>query len=300
MYNLISRLVLGTVQLGIPYGIANKTGQPDQTTAQAIVQKAWENGIREFDAAQGYGDSEYVLGSALTALGIVSEARVITKFAPYLNHHDKSAMSKALDESLKRLRVPNLYGIMLHREEQLDLWHKGIGEVLLSFVQDGRVEKIGVSVYSPDRALQALETDGIEMLQVPSNLLDNRFLDAGVFRLADEKGKHIYIRSIFLQGLILMDLDELPGRMEFARPILERLVSISKKFGMTRQEIALGYLKAKVPNACIIFGAETPEQVEENVASWRKTFPGSLVAHLQEIFISVDERILNPVLWPKE
>jgi len=57
---LFSHLVLGTAQLGLPYGIANQTGQPDQVVATAIIREAWNQGIREFDTAQGYGDSEQV------------------------------------------------------------------------------------------------------------------------------------------------------------------------------------------------------------------------------------------------
>ena len=81
------RLVLGTAQLGLSYGIANKTGRPDQGVATAIVHEAWKNGIREFDTAQVYGDSEVVLGRALAELGISCEAKIITKIAPNLDPH---------------------------------------------------------------------------------------------------------------------------------------------------------------------------------------------------------------------
>ncbi|MBT5307140.1 MAG: aldo/keto reductase [Candidatus Scalindua sp.] len=297
MHDPSSRLVLGTAQLGAPYGIANKTGQPDTAAARSIVKNAWESGIREFDTAQSYGEGERVLGSALVELGISREAKVITKFDPNLQHLDKSAMYRALDTSLKHLRVPRLYGVLLHCEAQLDLWEKGIGKILLGFVRNGQVERVGVSVYSTDKALRALETNGVEMVQVPSNLLDRRFLDAGIFELADKKGKCIYIRSVYLQGLILMSPDELPEKMEFARSTLEKLVSISQEFGMSRQEIALSYLKMVMPKAQIIFGAETPGQVKENVACWRKILPDSLINCLQKRFMSVDEKILNPVLW---
>lgn len=115
-------LVLGTAQLGFHYGVANKTGQPNQSTATAIVQEAWENGICEFDTAQVYGNSEGVLGKALSELGIAREARVISKFNPALNHLSAVAMSDALNESLSRLGVPYLFGTMLHKEEILSLY----------------------------------------------------------------------------------------------------------------------------------------------------------------------------------
>ncbi|MDO9028146.1 MAG: aldo/keto reductase, partial [Candidatus Roizmanbacteria bacterium] len=180
-------LVLGTAQLGFHYGIANKTGQPDQATATAIVQEAWKNGIREFDTAQVYGNSEVVLGKALSELGIAREARVISKFNPALDHLSAVAMSDALNESLRRLGVPYLFGMMLHKEEILSLWDKGLAEILHELVLSGRIKHIGVSVYSPDKAIQALNTDVVDMVQLPANILDRRFEKAGVLQLANEK-----------------------------------------------------------------------------------------------------------------
>lgn len=295
----MNSLVLGTAQFGSHYGIANKTGQPDQDTATAIIKEAWENGICEFDTAQGYGTSEQVLGKALHELGIASKAHVISKFHPDLNHMDAFAMSDALDESINRLQVPNLKCMMLHREELLSLWDKGLAEILHGFVLSGRVKQIGVSVYSSQKAVQALNTDGIDIIQIPSNILDRRFENAGVFKLADKKKKKVYIRSIFLQGLLLMNADELAEKMAYAKPVLKKLESISSDFGLTRRELALGYVKTEMPDSKIIFGADVPVHVSENVSSWKKSIPVSLVSKVKEVFDSVDEKILNPVLWPK-
>lgn len=296
----INRLVLGTAQLGFPYGIANQTGQPDQATATAIVRETWKNGIREFDTAQGYGVSEEVLGKALYELGISNEAKIITKFHPNLDHLNASDMSRALDQSLERLGVSSLFGIMLHREEMLSFWDKGLGKILHDFVLPGRVEKIGISVYSPDKAIQALNTEGIDMVQLPTNILDRRFENAGLFKLADEKEKIIYIRSIFLQGLILMNPEEISEKMYFARPVIEKIKSLSNEFGLSRQAMAMGYIKSEMPNTHVIFGAETPRQVRENITAWQKEMPKLLGNKVRIFFANIDEQILNPVLWLKK
>ena len=92
-----SRLVLGTAQLGMHYGIANKTGQPDMLAVKSMITGAWEGGVREFDTGQAYGESESVLGKALNALGITREARVISKFDPTVDHHDSTAMRRSVE-----------------------------------------------------------------------------------------------------------------------------------------------------------------------------------------------------------
>jgi aryl-alcohol dehydrogenase-like predicted oxidoreductase len=284
----------------MPYGIANKNGQPDQGRANEIIREAWESGIRQFDTAQAYGVSERVLGRALEQWGYSSEeALVISKFDPNLDHLDARAMSQALDKSLERLRVPTLFGMMLHREEMLALWNDGLGKILRGFIDSGKVRHIGVSVYSPDKALYALTIEGIDMLQIPVNILDRRFAKAGVFDLANEKKKDLYLRSVFLQGLILMKDEEIPEKMAFARDVIKQIEALADHIGYRRDELALGYVKQKMPKAQVIFGAESSEQVRRNVACWGKSVKQNLVALVEDKFNEVDENIIRPDLWPQ-
>lgn len=292
-----SSLVLGTVQFGLRYGVANKTGQPDQATVNDIVQLAWQKGVREFDTAQDYGVSEEVLGKAFAYSGIQDEARVISKLDPGLDHCDAGLMQAALERSLKRLGVPRLFGLMLHKEDLLDRWDPGMKKIMRGFVRSGQVRHLGVSVYSPDRAWEALNTEGIDMVQVPSNILDRRFEKRGVFELAEKKQKLVYVRSVFLQGLILMEAGDLPAHMGSARPLLDQVQALCRRFGVTRHELALGYVKARLPRARVLVGVETPSQLNDDLASWEKPAAPGLVAAVEECFGQVDEKVLNPSLW---
>jgi len=290
-------LVLGTVQLGLPYGLANKTGQPDQKMASAIVREAWGRGIREYDTAQCYGTSEAVLGKALFELAGKSEAKVISKFDPSINHLDVEEMRKAVEASLKRIGVPCLYGMMLHREELLKLWNRGLGEILFGLKDAGLVQHLGASVYSPYMAIQAIEIEGISMLQIPSNYLDRRFEKAGVFERAEDAGICVYIRSVFLQGLLLTDFGNLPEKMDFTAPILRRLETFTQEIGLPKTDLALGYVKNAYPNARILFGVETVAQLKDTLRSWQQTLPPDVLDRVREEFLCIDERILNPSLW---
>lgn len=297
--NQVSRLVLGTAQLGMDYSIANTTGQPVYHTARSIVQEAWEYGLREFDTAQAYGQSEQVLGQAFKDLGIANETKVITKLAPYLNHLDGAALNKSLEISMDNLGVEFLYGLMLHQEDMLVLWEKGLGRYLIGIVDSGRVEQVGVSVYSPKKAIQALNTEGISIVQLPTNILDRRFEKAGVFDLAEDAGKTIYIRSIYLQGLLLMPPDRLPEHMRFAAPVVNRLALIAQDVGLKIMELCIGYIKHTFPHSKLIFGAETQTQVRENLKCWDVAWPNELAQRIQTEFEDIGEMILNPSLWPK-
>jgi aryl-alcohol dehydrogenase-like predicted oxidoreductase len=293
------RLVLGTAQLGIPYGIANKSGQPDHKTSLSIVRAAWDRGIRIFDTAHAYGESETVLGACLSKLGLSQQAQIITKLPINIDHLNPQAVKQALEKSLELLKVPFLYGLMLHRETLLDDWDKGLTDILGNFVREGRVQKLGVSVYSPSYAAKAVKTEGIGIIQIPTNILDQRFYRAGIFELAEECKKKIFIRSAFLQGLILMKSHELPENMLYAKPILDKMNHLSQQFSLSKQEIAMIYLREKYINAKIIFGAETLTQVIDNLHCWGKNMPVGFMSEIDKTFKNIDEKIIDPILWPQ-
>lgn len=297
--NQIDRLVLGTAQLGMNYGIANRTGQPDFNTAESIVRMAWESGIREFDTAQAYGESEKILAHCLSRLGITNEVSIISKTHPSIDHLDSTKMQMGVKTSLSNFNRNYLNGYLLHKEELLDQWDKGLGELLVNLVEkEGLVKNIGVSVYSPERAIQALKTDHVSIVQLPSNILDRRFENVDVFELADRLQKTVYVRSVFLQGLIVMGLEDIPLRMQFATPVLKKLETFAQEIGISKHALALEFAKQAYPNAKIVIGVETCEQLKSSVDKWQRKLSANIVKQAQKIFKCVDELILNPSSWP--
>lgn len=292
-----SRLVLGTAQFGMRYGIANKIGQPDFLSVQSIVAEVWDSGVREFDTAQAYGESERVLGKVLRSLGIAREAKVISKLHPAIDHQDSNALNLALQQTLARLGLAKLYGLMLHTEDFLDIWETGLKDTLDKFIEQGLVERIGVSVYSPQKAARALRTNGISLVQLPSNLLDRRFEKAGVFHEAKSFGKEIYVRSVFLQGLLLMNASDLPASMRFANTVAKRLINFANETGFSLKQLALGYVRSAYPEQKVLLGCETLEQVRENLEIWSKETPRDIVDRVRREFQDIPEKILNPSLW---
>jgi aryl-alcohol dehydrogenase-like predicted oxidoreductase len=279
------------------YGIANKIGQPDFLSVQSIVAEVWESGVREFDTAQAYGESERVLGKVLRSLGIAREAKVISKLHPAIDHQDSNALNLALQQTLARLGLPKLYGLMLHTEDLLDIWETGLKDTLDKFIEQGLVERIGVSVYSPQKAARALRTNGISLVQLPSNLLDRRFEKAGVFHEAKSFGKEIYVRSVFLQGLLLMNASDLPASMRFATTVAKRLIDFANDTGFSLKQLALGYVRLAYPEQKVLLGCETLEQVRENLEIWSKETPREIVDRVRREFQDIPEKILNPSLW---
>mgnify|MGYP001231508631 CR=1 FL=1 len=173
-------------------------------------------------------------------------------------------------------------------------------EILNELKEDGLIENLGVSVYAPFRALQALNSSLFNMVQVPSNILDRRFEKAGVFNIGSKLQKTVYIRSVFLQGLLLIESGNLPERLLYAKSQIKKLETITKELDMQPQELALGYLKIAYPDSYILFGAEEPMQVKENLYMWKRKISQEIVTIIREAFQDVDINILNVRLWPKK
>jgi len=291
---MIDRLVMGTVQLGMPYGINNKIGKPDFNSACDIVNSAFSQGITRFDTAQGYGDSEAVLGRVFDKLRVGGQVKIYSKLHPGMDFSREDAVEKSVDDSLGKLRIGQLEGLLLHNEDDLRFWNKGLGASLRKLVVNGKVKFIGVSFYSPQKALDALGFNGVDLIQAPANILDRRFEEAGVFKKAGECGKKVFVRSIFLQGLLLIPLDRVPASLKYALPYLEQLEQLANRMKLTRLELSLGYAAQRWPEALVIFGAESSKQVADNV----RIFISKAALKVDEnIFNDVPENVLNPMLW---
>ncbi len=256
----IPRFVLGTAQLGMPYGIANPAGKPDEPAAHAVVQTAWDHGVRWFDTAQAYGDSERMLGDALDACDGRSRAAVITKLDPRLEPGDSDGIRASLADSCRRLRVETLWGVLLHRAGLLSRWQDGLGGALRRAREDGLLRYLGVSVYTVTEALAALRHPEIDLIQAPCNAWDQRMLREGVFDVARDTGKLCFVRSLYLQGALAMSPAALARRMPDARDASEHWHAISTALGVSVEALAIRFGRAL--GTPLVIGAETAPQVE--------------------------------------
>lgn len=294
-----SLFTLGTAQLGMPYGVANKVGKPDARQAFNLLDEAVRQGVRSFDTAAGYGDSEEILGNYFHQnQGIESE--IITKVGPLafdsqtVKNIAIQEVDKSVQESLQRLKRDSIDVLLFHRYDNL-VWEN---YYLLDHLKKSRyIKKIGVSVYTSEQAVTVLNVEGISVIQLPTNLLDMRFIRAGVFDLADRKGIRIYIRSIYLQGLILMSIKEIPSYLKTVKPFIAQLKELSD--GLSIQELTISFLKSVQGDNQIVIGCETPAQVRENAGLLESVPPIDLKLrdNIFEKMADIPDTLINPSLW---
>jgi aryl-alcohol dehydrogenase-like predicted oxidoreductase len=289
--NFLDKLILGTVQLGIPYGINNHTGQPDQFTANEILHSAWAGGIRLLDTAESYGNAQQVIGHY--HVGQSESFHVITKLMP---GKTPAEVRPSLIEDMNLLNVDSLYGFMFHH---LDVFKQNVSALddLKSMQAEGLIKRIGVSVYSNDEFEYVLNFPEINLIQLPFNMLDNWHQRGECIRKAKEKGIEIHVRSVFLQGLFFMKEADIPVKLNPLVPFLRQLGSICKEFNMSMEMAAMGYALAYPEIDKVLIGVETPLQLEDNLAQIAKLqISKAFLSAVEEIQITYNE-LLSPVNW---
>lgn len=204
------RLALGTVQFGLDYGVNNRAGEVPDDELDTILTLARKLGVDTLDTAQAYGKAEARLGSRHTA-----DFQLVGKLAPGIQATEGAT---SVAGSLQRLARPRLDGLLLHRSQDAS---PALFEQLAELQRQGLVSKLGVSLYSPEElALWLAQGYPLELVQLPANLLDQRFLRSGWLDRLQALGCEIHVRSLFLQGLLLMQPAMRPDYFQaFARPL---------------------------------------------------------------------------------
>ena len=304
----LSRLMLGTVQLGLPYGIANRTGQPSYREARNILACAYEGGVNCLDTAAIYGSSEEVLGRALADLGIADKMTIVSKVHHMAQGLDAATAAAIVEESvvqsLKRLRLEVLPICLFHIEENF-----AYAEALLRLKERGLVRHIGSSVMTPAATSAILDTGLADALQIPTSVLDRRFShpdrgapapQIGVIEKAAGRDVAVFVRSIYLQGLLLMPEEDLPLELAAVLPLRRRLEALAAEAGINLSELAVRYVLSLEGVTCGVVGIETEAQMRQNLAMFAK---GPLDAKLRRAAEAavpdLPDKILMPSQWSR-
>jgi aryl-alcohol dehydrogenase-like predicted oxidoreductase len=304
-----AELVLGSVQLGLEYGAANRTGMPSRQDALRLVQRAADAGITKFDTARAYGESEHRLGEALRAR---KSARTITKLSP-LSSLDRNAsretvreaVDTSISESLDALRRDQIDCLLLHRAEHMAAFDGAVWERLIERLDDGTVLSIGVSVQSPGEAMAALVSEDVQHIQLPFNLLDWRWRNSGVIaRLGERPDVTVHARSVFLQGLLATDDASIWPAIAGVDPqvVLAHLNALAGEFGReSLADLCLAYARGQEWIGGVVVGMETEQQLDSNLRLCvRPPLTAEDCEKIERRIPPVPEQLLNPSHWPKK
>lgn len=299
----ISKITLGTVQLGIPYGISNKVGQPSASDSRELLQLALDNGINTLDTARIYGNAEEVIGSFEQS----NQFTIVSKFKlsdAALDNIDL-ALCEARESvriSCEKLKIKEIPVCLFHKnkEQQIEKVSEVLPQILNILKQEGWISEGGISIYSPAELHYINDWKTIRTVQVPMNIFDTRLLTQNLMHILIENDVKVFIRSIYLQGLILIDENEVPDHLSFAKAPLQQLKKIAASVNKEIKEISFSFVRDTPGVTSLVVGAETIGQLKENLALLSgPPLPPEIYSIILNSFKDLPEELITPALWNK-
>ncbi|MFC0561925.1 aldo/keto reductase [Halalkalibacter alkalisediminis] len=259
------KLTLGTAQFGLKYGISNNDGKTPFEEVYKIIKYAESVGINTIDTAPSYGESEEVIGNIIKNH---NSFKVVTKIpplnSPEIFYKDVNKLETSVHSSLRKLKCKNIYGVMIHNIS--DVFKKNGDRLyykLLDLKNRGLINKIGFSVYDSDQIDLLCNSFTFDIIQIPINVLDQRLLKSGHLRKLKNLGIEIYARSIFLQGLLLMEIENLPKNCQTIQQTLLEYHHFLEGNGISQLDGALAFVKNIKEIDYIVIGVNNLKQLVE-------------------------------------
>ncbi|TCV84258.1 aldo/keto reductase [Sulfurirhabdus autotrophica] len=286
------RLVLGTVQFGLPYGVANQDGQVSRSVAKDMLKLAEANGIDTLDTAIAYGESETCLGEVGT-----QGFKLVTKLPSVpVDCADVSGwVQEQVNESLARLGVSVVYGLLLHRSEQLlGKGGKALFQTLQGLKEAGQVQKVGVSIYDPSELEALIPQYRFDLVQAPFNLVDRRLHTTGWLQRLKHVGVEIHARSAFLQGLLLMPRADIPAKFAPWTELWDKWHNWLASHSVSAVQACLAYPLSFSEVDRVVIGADSVSQLEQII----RAANSAVSDELPDLHCDAED-LINPSHWPR-
>lgn len=294
MHNtLLKKIVLGTAQIGLDYGINNKAGQITCHNAMAILDAAYSNGIHFLDTAAAYGTAHDVIGS-YHKRNPHRRFLVNTKFP----HDFNEPFDELINQYLEQLHVAQIDTVFFHSLQSYNKC-KGKIEKLLELRHNALIRNIGISVYNNEEAESLLSDAAINVIQLPYNLFDNAYQRGALIDQIKSTGKTVQTRSTFLQGLFFSNTDVAkPVVVKALRQELKLLDQIANGHSISKYELAILYCFANKSIDQVLIGVDSLQQFNELFTISEQQLLPSVVESIDHIIIK-NTTLLNPCNWNK-
>ena len=271
----VKKIGLGTAQFGLDYGISNATGQVPENEVERILRGARAERIDTLDTAALYGDAESVLGDVIDNH---AEFKIISKTVGVdedeVTPVEVYRIKQTIHKSLLRLKTASIYGLLVHDVNDLFKPHsERLIEMLRQCQQNGKVKKIGVSIYTGEQIDRVLELFTPDLVQVPGSIIDQRLVRSGHLTKLKEYGVEIHLRSAFLQGLLLMPPDQLNPYFEPIKEHLSAYHEYLEENNVTPLQSALQYALSLDEIDRVIVGVCSRSELTGVIEATKKSLP---------------------------
>jgi aryl-alcohol dehydrogenase-like predicted oxidoreductase len=289
---MVNKIILGTVQFGINYGINNTSGKISFDNVCKILNYSNLNGITQLDTAAAYGDAEHVIGEFLKK-NIGKEFKIISKL--YLKNQ---TLENSLLSSINKLNIKMLETILFHSYEDYQT-HKNEMINFNNKYKGKLFNNIGVSAYTNNEVVDIINDEFVDIIQMPFNILDNASKREETYKKIKEKGKILHTRSVFLQGLIFKKSFELKDEFKILHDAFLKIEKLCNDYDLTINELALSYVLSKDYIDGVLIGVDSLEHLKKNISISELRISQNLIEEIDNLVIQNDS-ILNPTNWVKK
>ena len=287
----MEKLVLGTVQMGLNYGINNSSGKVSIKESHQILLKAFQSSITTLDTAEVYGNAHQVIGD-FHKKNDNCKFQIITKFP---NGIEANSIEAKVLEYLDVLGVKCLEVLMFHSFESFKNNRQAI-DLLSELKLKGYINHIGASVYTNDQIEYLIEEDSISVVQLPFNLLDNISVRGNLMDKLKANGKIIHTRSAFLQGLFFKNTNDKNRIVKKLHSELEILNKVTAESKCSMEELALSYCIYQDNIDNVVIGVDSIDQLNSNIKASSYLIGDDFIQKIDNIKVK-DLNLLNPSLW---
>jgi len=285
----IEKLAIGTANFGLDYGISNSKGKIENSELLRIIRLAKESGVSYVDTAQAYGNAELRIGMELK--DDISSFNIISKLEPGFN----DSIYTLVNRTLKNVGQNGIYGFIYHDFKDF-LNNKDSFNELMSIREKGIIKKIGFSLYYPwELELLFEEEIDFDIVQFPYNIFDRRF--EYLFDKLKTKSIEIHVRSVFLQGLVFLNPNNLPSSFNEISSKLNELKELSKGFNISVAALCLNYAICNSYIDQVVIGVDSSKQLEQNVNDVNNSVLDQIIMNKLNSFSIINEQIILPKNW---
>lgn len=298
----VSRIGLGTVEIGLAYGLGNE-GLPTEKDAITLLKTVAEMGITYIDTARGYGLAEERIGKS--GIGKNSNIIIGTKFGQFLKTAPnlsglelEKRIREDIDLSRKNLNQETLQLAQFHNELEDYTNFTEIIDIAKKLQHEQKISHVGIAVRGEAAALAAIQTDYFETIQIANSIVDQR-MTKHVLKMAQEKNIGVINRSVLLKGALTPAKANLPETLAELKKYADKAEEIAKSIGCTLPTLAIRYVLSNPAVSTALIGTAKANRIESALEALAAgPLPEEVLIQLQEVALS-DPIQIDPAKWPK-
>jgi aryl-alcohol dehydrogenase-like predicted oxidoreductase len=289
MKNMSNRICIGSANFGLNYGYKKK--KLNKKKIKMIIDYSYKMGINYIDTATSYGNAHKILGDLQSKkFNFVTKLPLPPKKTKSLKNWCISTIIKAK----KKLKIDHIYGLLIHDTKILENKNNAneIYEALNILKKKKIINKVGLSIYDPTELDCYFNTYKFQIIQFPFNIFDRRILNSGWLQKLSKKKVELHARSVFLQGLLLIELEKIPKKLKKWNKYFLKLNKFVEKKNISKKRACISFVRKYKTIDKFVIGISDLDQLKENL-----TLFGDKIIKIPSNLEVKSQKLLNPKMW---